>query len=127
MPREHRKRGKKNKQKSGADEERAVPPSEEAIHTGESAWIRSAPSEPSAEISPEAPFGFVDVEVKAYFRTVDIQIRDWQDTQPEDAASDDVDPNERMQPACILPLIELTIALSRTPSLLRCRIDRNGM
>lgn len=102
MPREHRKRGKKNKKKSDADEGRAVLPSEEAIHTGEPAWLRSAPSE-SAEISPEAPFGFVGAEVKAYFRTVDIQIRDWQSTQPEDAASDDVDPNERMQLVCILP------------------------
>ena len=103
MPREHRKRGKKNKKKSGTDEGQAVLPPEEAIHTEEPAWMRSAPSEP-AEISPEAPFGFVDAEVKAYFRTVDIQIRDWQDTQPEDVASDgDVDPNERMQLLCILP------------------------
>jgi nucleolar protein 9 len=33
----------------------------------------------SQTVDSSAPFGHVDPEVKAYFRTVDIQIRDWQD------------------------------------------------
>jgi len=51
----------------------------------------------SEEVDIEAPFGFVDTEVKAYFRTVDIQIRDWQENEPDNGKVDeDLDPNEGM-------------------------------
>jgi nucleolar protein 9 len=43
---------------------------------------------------PEAPFEGVEADVKAYFRTVDLQIRDWQENQDETAEEDDVQPNE---------------------------------
>lgn len=33
--------------------------------------------------NPEAPYGYVDNDVKAYFRTLDIQIREWQENQWE--------------------------------------------
>jgi hypothetical protein len=105
MPRENRKRGKKNKKK--ADQE---PQSESLLELeghpndvrepltterqGEPSWLISAPSR-SEEFNIEAPFGFVDTEVKAYFRTVDIQIRDWQENGLEDGEVDvDLDPNE---------------------------------
>lgn len=61
-------------------------------------WIIPAASRSDAEdVNPEAPFGFVDAEVKAYFRTVDVQIREWQDGQAEVEGVDgnvDIDPNE---------------------------------
>lgn len=55
----------------------------------------------SALIDPEAPFGFVDAEVKAYFRTVDVQIKNWQENQTlpkadgeEENETVGADPNE---------------------------------
>jgi nucleolar protein 9 len=98
MPREHRKRGKRNKKKPDEEEQEQsfVPLVEpEPEPAGEPSWIRPAPPE-QPEINPEAPFGFVDADVKAYFRTVDVQIRDWQDVHTENAGSEDADPNERM-------------------------------
>ena len=95
MPRENRKRGKKHK-KSKEDEEhhtQARPPPEEEEEAGPS-WIVHKQAE---EVNPEAPFGYVDAEVKAYFRTVDLQIREWQDQGRPDAAEDEEnDPNEGM-------------------------------
>ncbi len=32
----------------------------------------------SKQFNPEAPFGYVDPELKAYFRTVDDQLKEWQ-------------------------------------------------
>lgn len=99
MPRENRKRGKKNKKKpdeeGGFAETQPVPIAEpEPGPTGEPSWLRSA-ADQVPEINPEAPFGYVDADVKAYFRTVDVQIRDWQDTEHDDVTPDeDVDPNE---------------------------------
>lgn len=96
MPREHRKRGKKNKNKSTEQaESHELLPVPEPELTGEPSWIHSAPIQPP-ETNPEAPFGYVDADVKAYFRTVDVQIRDWQDAEHQDAEDGDVDPNEGM-------------------------------
>jgi nucleolar protein 9 len=53
-------------------------------------WIRPAES----EFNPEAPFGYVDADVKAYFRTVDSQMRDWQENAAYADESEDADPNE---------------------------------
>jgi nucleolar protein 9 len=98
MPKEHRKRGKKKKPEpewqpppTQAREPENVPPAESA---GPS-WIVGKPGNPEDEYNPEAPFGYVDVDVKAYFRTVDLQIRDWQDAATESQAdNEDIDPNE---------------------------------
>lgn len=95
MPKEHRKRGKKKK-----PEPEWQPPVQEHQPVVEEpttpAWIVSTQKNSVEEdVNPEAPFGYVDVDVKAYFRTVDVQIRDWQDTAAESGAGDeDTDPNE---------------------------------
>ncbi|KAG6849947.1 hypothetical protein H0H93_003319 [Arthromyces matolae] len=97
MPRENRKRGKKQKKKPEDFEESGPPIEEPEVFNsvvGEPSWIR--PAENTAqdlEINPEAPFGYVDSDVKAYFRTVDVQMRDWQ-TQEEQDLNQDQDPNE---------------------------------
>jgi len=89
MPRENRKRGKKYKKQEQHE------PHKEVIETQplqEPTWIVSE-SSPNTH-DPEAPFGFLDVEVKAYFRTVDLQIRDWQEDSEGNAEEEGVDPNE---------------------------------
>ena len=97
MPRENRKRGKKHKKK--ADEDTYVQPEEHPLqHEEEQAeaagpsWIVPAREDPGVDLN--APFGYVDAEVKAYFRTVDVQIREWQETKPEVETDEDVDPND---------------------------------
>lgn len=106
MPKENRKRGKKHK-KSEKEEDvdafyaakaaqelqiQAAAEQQPQNDVGPS-WMRSAES----EFNPEAPFGYVDADVKAYFRTVDIQIRDWQDNGAQAEENEDVDPNEGAQ------------------------------
>ncbi|OSD01821.1 ARM repeat-containing protein [Trametes coccinea BRFM310] len=96
MPRENRKRGKKHKKKA---EEVAEVHQDDTQYTEEQevneagpSWI--VPARDTSVIDQNAPFGYVDAEVKAYFRTVDIQIREWQETRPEVEEDADVDPNE---------------------------------
>ena len=96
MPRENRKRGKKHKKK--AEEDTYVPreptaPEEQEPEAGPS-WIVQAPDASGPD--PNAPFGYVDAEVKAYFRTVDVQLREWQEEGHAFAESEDADPNEGM-------------------------------
>ena len=104
MPRENRKRGKKHKKK--AEEEPVLEPEQDSYapqfqdqddEAGPS-WIVRARDD--SAVDPNAPFGYVDAEVKAYFRTVDVQIREWQETRPEVEADEDVDPNEGALRAC---------------------------
>ncbi|KAH9950104.1 ARM repeat-containing protein [Amylocystis lapponica] len=109
MPRENRKRGKKHSKKSqdnvvGRPEEH--PEHEEEPEAGPS-WIVSAP-DPS-QVDREAPFGYVDAEVKAYFRTVDLQIRDWQDEgHGTVGGEEDVDPNEDRRLFFVAALTEMS-------------------
>ncbi|KAI0662958.1 ARM repeat-containing protein [Cubamyces menziesii] len=96
MPRENRKRGKKHKKKAeeSADLNQESAPyveEREAAEAGPS-WIVSARDSTTVDLN--APFGYVDSEIKAYFRTVDVQIREWQETKPEAVEDADVDPNE---------------------------------
>ncbi|KJA16110.1 hypothetical protein HYPSUDRAFT_47764 [Hypholoma sublateritium FD-334 SS-4] len=93
MPRENRKRGKKHKKLNEEEPEYKEYVEPEAESRGEPSWIVPATGQVE-EINPEAPFGYVDADVKAYFRTVDIQIRDWQENQDETVQDGDVDPNE---------------------------------
>lgn len=96
MPRENRKRGKKHKKKPDEFEQKPTGkfPGEEEQNAGPS-WIVPAKDQPSLESSVEAPFGYVDIDVKAYFKTVDVQIRVWQDEGSSGAEEDqDRDPNE---------------------------------
>ncbi|KAI0347012.1 ARM repeat-containing protein [Trametopsis cervina] len=108
MPRENRKRGKKHK-KQAADNN-----PEEATHTTGHAdeqpqagpsWI--VPQLQTPEFNAEAPFGYVDAEVKAYFRTVDVQIRAWQEGHLSNEDGD-ADPNEDRRLFFVAALTEMS-------------------
>lgn len=107
MPRENRKRGKKHK-KPLQDEPEPEVYQEAEDHEGEQpiggfesgdrpSWV-VRDREPQA--NPEAPFGYVEVDVKAYFRTVELQIRNWQENPTRtnighnDDNENEQDPNE---------------------------------
>lgn len=97
MPREIRKRGKKHKKQAEEPAPRIENVrSDEHVQPESSSgpsWIK--PAEVSTPQDTDAPFGYVDVDVKAYFRTVDIQIRDWQRAESSGSSLDteDTDPN----------------------------------
>lgn len=126
MPRENRKRGKKHKKKNEEDaylpqEEHPSQREEQAAEAGPS-WIVS-PRDPA--IDQNAPFGFVDPEVKAYFRTVDVQIREWQETKPEgNDIDEDVDPNEGVPLHPNVPWL-FHNSVARSSTLLCCCTARN--
>jgi nucleolar protein 9 len=108
MPRGLRKRGRRQKNKEADDpspvqtqpdrgNEDGFESNADEAETSHPSWIVPAASQRDAASNLEAPFGFVDMEVKAYFRTVDVQIRDWQDSKVESEGMDgnaDIDPNE---------------------------------
>ncbi|KAK0467762.1 uncharacterized protein EV420DRAFT_1501188 [Desarmillaria tabescens] len=89
MPQENRKRGKKHKKPApDADTEQqqhsAEIEPEPEVEAGPSWIIRTHDYSPrEQEQDSEAPFGYLDVDVKAYFRTVDVQMRQWQDKEVE--------------------------------------------
>jgi nucleolar protein 9 len=104
MPKEFRKRGKKTKKAAEKDEtnilRRDQPPREDYTDNYEEepqagrSWIIPA-SKNSEETNLEAPFGYLDADVKAYFRTVDVQIRNWQENEAEaKEINESMDPNE---------------------------------
>ena len=99
MPRENRKRGKKHRKQPEQVPEHQV--NEEELDPiveslDQPSWIISGLKE-GEEADPGAPYGYVDADVKTYFRTVDVQIRDWQEKRDEGAGEiEDTDPNERM-------------------------------
>ncbi|KAF9224354.1 ARM repeat-containing protein [Gyrodon lividus] len=95
MPRELRKRGKKHKKSNNPDpsEDHSQAQKDHEKPSGEPSWIISAPK--VEDVHPEAPFGYVDPDIKAYFRTVDEQIRTWQEDEHQPVnENDDLDPNE---------------------------------
>ncbi|KAF6741754.1 armadillo-type protein [Ephemerocybe angulata] len=114
MPKENRKRGKKHK-KTVQEDEYAVTntmvaeamavdePQEVQNDSGGPSWMRSAES----EFNPEAPFGYVEADVKAYFRTVDTQMRDWQENTAPVEESEDTDPNEERRMFFVAALNEI--------------------
>ncbi|PBK73207.1 ARM repeat-containing protein [Armillaria solidipes] len=84
MPRENRKRGKKHKkptQDAEFDEQEHTGGKVEPEPEAGPSWIVANPQQ--EQVDSEAPFGYLDTDVKAYFRTVDVQIRQWQDAQVE--------------------------------------------
>ena len=111
MPRENRKRGKKHKKLAQNEPEPEADPEvdqESANYEGEQqtrsfegghrpSWVIP---DRQPQVNLEAPFGYVDADVKAYFRTVELQIRDWQENPTHTSAghsdNDEVeqDPNE---------------------------------
>ncbi|KAI0356684.1 ARM repeat-containing protein [Trametes cingulata] len=110
MPREHRKRGKKHKknQEAAADVQQESAPYADEQEQNEAgpSWI--VPARAESAVDPNAPFGYVDAEVKAYFRTVDVQIREWQETRPEVEMDADVDPNEDRRLFFVAALTEMS-------------------
>jgi nucleolar protein 9 len=103
MPREHRKRGQRKKNKKQGEEPQEIHETPIATNEAQSSaqtqpsWIEDAPEAPVApEDNFEAPWGYVDPDIKAYFRTVEEQMLDWQSTgKPErEEAQVEKDPNE---------------------------------
>lgn len=90
MPRENRKRGKKHKKQ--VEEPVYVAPEPEPTPS----WILPNTSQQTDEVNAEAPFGYVEADVKAYFRTVDLQIKEWQQNAPDVQGDSESDPNEGM-------------------------------
>jgi nucleolar protein 9 len=100
MPKELRKRGKKKSKKVHEDAQptrhEPIPEPEETAAAGPS-WILPAVKTDDIQNS-EAPFGYVDADVKAYFRTVDTQLREWQENSDNnlDGEDDSVNSNDGM-------------------------------
>jgi hypothetical protein len=94
MPKELRKRGKRHK-KPAVEYQTPSQVKETPLNEGPSSgpsWI--VPHHESNQLNPEAPFGYVDPELKAYFRTVDDQLKEWQQSWDYAGGEEDVDPNE---------------------------------
>ena len=83
MPRELRRRGRKKPKPQ--DEEWGVKPQEPkpSVSFSEvdpsSRMYTNLPAGPSSQTDLEAPFGYVDADVKAYFRTIDSRLKVWHD------------------------------------------------
>ena len=99
MPKEFRKRGKRKPKVSKEDTSEAEIKPLEPVESTDSkteagpSWIGS--SSQGGHSDSDAPFGYVDPDVKAYFRVVDNQLREWQENVDEEAEEDaDADPNE---------------------------------
>ncbi|KAG7096605.1 hypothetical protein E1B28_004022 [Marasmius oreades] len=109
MPRENRKRGKRSKKQTVESPVRKEEPdsNNQYAEAGPS-WIVSRPEE-TEELNSEAPFGYVDADVKAYFRTVDTQIRNWQDGEDDAVVEEDqMDPNSEKRMFFNAALTEMT-------------------
>jgi nucleolar protein 9 len=94
MPKELRKRGKRHK-KPAVEYQTPAREQDTPLNEGPSSgpsWI--VPRHDSKQLNPEAPFGYVDPELKAYFRTVDDQLKEWQQNWYDSGGEEDVDPNE---------------------------------
>jgi nucleolar protein 9 len=77
-------------------------------------WI--VPRADSKQPNPEAPFGYVDPELKAYFRTVDDQLKEWQQSRDHAEGEEDVDPNESasyLALACALAVVLVNSTFGR--------------
>ncbi|KAJ3964852.1 armadillo-type protein, partial [Lentinula raphanica] len=96
MPRENRKRGKKHKSK----------PSQPVPSEPGPSWI-VAVSDLNEDFNPEAPFGYVDADLKAYFRNVDLHIRDWQEGREQVETEAGVDPNTEKHMFFLAALTEM--------------------
>ncbi|KAK0436046.1 uncharacterized protein EV420DRAFT_1281317 [Desarmillaria tabescens] len=84
MPHENRKRGKKHKKPApdaDTEQQQHSTEPEPKVEAGPS-WIIPNPQQ-EQEQDLEALFGYLDVDVKAYFQTVDMQMQQWQDREVE--------------------------------------------
>ena len=101
MPRENRKRGKKNKAKPiGQVHECQSHLHYDHFGPTDAQPVARPPPIPGGDVerpSSSAPFGPLDPDVKAYFRTVDDQLRDWQEGRLNAFDADEGDPNEGIE------------------------------
>lgn len=109
MPKENRKRGKKHKKPVQNEPEPEADPEvyqedagyEDEQQTGgfeggsRPSWV--VPDR-VPQVNLEAPFGYIDTDVKAYFRTVDLQIRDWQESPAHPSTGDNGDSENEQDP-----------------------------
>ncbi|KAL1665643.1 armadillo-type protein [Schizophyllum commune] len=122
MPKEFRKRGKRTKKnttqdapepKSRREEPKPIPEQPPHLQEGPS-WIVQAPQQ-ETETNPSAPFGELDPDVKAYFRNVDTQLRDWQDNDGEGAASEPNEERRLFVEAALREMSEKELQLATDP------------
>ena len=113
MPREHRKRGQRKKKREEGEDSQGIQETPNARIEAQSttqtqpSWVEDAPEAPGApENNFEAPWGYVAPDIKAYFRTVEEQMLEWQSTGrlQRDEAQLDKDPNEGKM--CLVLLID---------------------
>ncbi|KAH9991427.1 armadillo-type protein [Russula vinacea] len=102
MPKELRKRGRRHK-----TTRREVPDEGEGPSTAGPSWIVPR-TDSKQQLNPEAPFGYVDPELKAYFRTVDDQLKEWQQNRDHAEGEDDIDPNENRRLFLMAALQEIS-------------------
>ncbi|KAI6033881.1 armadillo-type protein [Pisolithus microcarpus] len=105
MPKELRKRGKKRRKSQKEDSPAENVQEHEEPSEGPS-WIISA-RQPE-DVNPEVPFGYVDPDIKAYFRTVDDQMRAWQGEEHTQDENIDLDPNEAKRLFFVAALNEMS-------------------
>ncbi|KAI6128416.1 armadillo-type protein [Pisolithus croceorrhizus] len=105
MPKELRKRGKKRKKSQQEDSSAKQVQEPEGPSEGPS-WIIS--SRQPEDVNPEVPFGYVDPDIKAYFRTVDDQMQAWQDEEHTPDENVDLDPNEAKRLFFVAALNEMS-------------------
>ncbi|KAI0069190.1 ARM repeat-containing protein [Artomyces pyxidatus] len=111
MPRENRKRGKKHKkvasEEAAYEVQRPVEDQPEEVEEQQSgpSWI--VPAQDNNRVDSEAPFGYVDADIKAYFRTVETQLKEWQENAEENAEGD-IDPNENRRIFLMAALQEMS-------------------
>ncbi|KAL5527088.1 hypothetical protein ACEPAG_5879 [Sanghuangporus baumii] len=116
MPRENRKRGKKHK-KQQQDEtthsSEAEYREEEVKQSRGPSWIveRNRHGVDDTEgRSLDVPFGYVDPDLKAYFKTVDEKLREWQEIDEAERLDEEetADPNEERRTFLVAALHELS-------------------
>ncbi|KAI5122146.1 hypothetical protein M0805_000793 [Coniferiporia weirii] len=116
MPRENRKRGKKHKKPQPEEErvhEKADQYQDDAEQQAGPSWIvdrGAVHGDGEEQASLDVPFGFVDPDVKAYFRTVDNKLREWQEAsdETEPDVDEEADPNEERKMFLVAALAELS-------------------
>ncbi|KAL5508549.1 NOP9 [Sanghuangporus vaninii] len=116
MPRENRKRGKKHKkqqQDEATHSSETKDLEEEEKQTRGPSWIVERNRhgvDDTEDRSLDAPFGYADPDLKAYFKTVDDKLREWQETDEAERfdGGENADPNEERRMFLVAALEELS-------------------
>ncbi|KAG8838019.1 Nucleolar protein 9 [Serendipita sp. 411] len=97
MPRENRRRGKRKKNDIQEDLDEKEPVKlKEPEDEGQPSWIETGHLNETSD--PDAPFGLCDPDIKAYFRSVENQLKEWQDlgVEKENVSEEDSNLERRM-------------------------------